>query len=202
MKHHKLILTVCAVVLLFNTYGISSTEDVAEYSYLSGTNFITKEVVQLTYPIKDLEYKMIDGAVLEAEQAIEQQQDAIVQETIEPSTVEYYEEPTYTEPTGIEPINTVDTWESSTSGYDYAFMQAGVVYGSDGTRYTWYSQNVLPGGGLTELNEKGYVCDGDGYIAVASSDHPKGTIIETPFGTAKVYDTGCASGTIDVYTDF
>lgn len=199
MKHHKLILTVCAVVLLFNTYGISSTEDVAEYSYLSGTNFITKEVVQLTYPIKDLEYKMIDGAVLEAEQAIEQQQDAIVQETIEHAPVEYYEEP----------INTVDTWESSTSGYDYAFMQAGVVYGSDGTRYTWYSQNVLPGGGLTELNnngrhvnEKGYVCDGDGYIAVASSDHPKGTIIETPFGTAKVYDTGCASGTIDVYTDF
>lgn len=87
------------------------------------------------------------------------------------------------------------------------FRWLGVVE-QDGTRYTWYSQNVLPGGGLDELNangrhvEGGYVVDGDGYIAVASSDYEKGTVIETPFGTAKVYDTGCASGTVDVYTNF
>lgn len=87
------------------------------------------------------------------------------------------------------------------------FRWLGVVE-QDGTRYTWYSQNVLPGGGLDELNENGrhveggFVVDSDGYIAVASSDYEKGAVIETPFGTAKVYDTGCASGTIDVYTDF
>ena len=87
------------------------------------------------------------------------------------------------------------------------FMYYGVVE-QDGTRYTWYSQRVLSGGGLTELNangrhvEGGYVVDGDGYIAVASSDYEKGTVLDTPFGEAKVYDTGCASGTVDVYTDF
>ena len=82
-----------------------------------------------------------------------------------------------------------------------------MVYDGD-TKYTWYSQRVLPGGGLTELNnngrhvEGGYVVDGDGYIAVASSDHEIGTVLDTPFGVAKVYDTGCASGTVDVYTNF
>lgn len=104
----------------------------------------------------------------------------------------YYDEPTY-----------------YASAYDNDFQSAGVVYGEDGTRYTWYSQNVLPGGGLTELNnngrhvdERGFVCDGDGYIAVASNDYDLGTVVDTPFGAAKVYDGGCDSGTIDVYTDF
>ena len=90
---------------------------------------------------------------------------------------------------------------------DNDFKSQGVIYEND-TRYTWYSQNVLPGGGLTELNENGrhvedgFVKDGDGYIAVASSDYEIGTVVETPFGEGKVYDTGCASGTIDIYTDF
>ena len=98
-------------------------------------------------------------------------------------------------------------WENDS--YDGDLQAAGAIYGADGTKYTWYSQNVLPGGGLTELNEngrtvddRGYVVDGDGYIAVASSDHEKGTVIDTPFGQAKVYDTGCDSGVIDVYTNF
>ena len=82
----------------------------------------------------------------------------------------------------------------------------GVVYGDDGTRYTWYSQNVLPGGGLDipgrSVSEEGYVTDGDGRIAVASSDYVYGTELETPWGDAVVYDTGCASGTVDVYTDW
>ena len=75
--------------------------------------------------------------------------------------------------------------------------------------YTWYSERVLPGGGLTELNENGrhteggFVKDGDGYIAVASCDYEKGTVLETPFGAAKVYDTGYLQpGQIDVYTSF
>lgn len=78
---------------------------------------------------------------------------------------------------------------------------------SDGEHtYTWYSQNVLPGGGLDipgrHVGDGGYVMDGDGNIAVASSDYEQGTVIETPYGTAKVYDSGCASGVIDVYTDW
>lgn len=81
----------------------------------------------------------------------------------------------------------------------------GVVY-YNGHRETWYSQKVLPGGGLKipgrHVDSRGLVCDGNGYICVASSDLAKGTIVETSLGTGKVYDSGCASGTIDIYTDW
>ena len=52
------------------------------------------------------------------------------------------------------------------------------------------------------VDDRGLVCDGDGYICVASSDYKKGTIVETSLGTGKVYDSGCASGTIDIYTNW
>lgn len=75
-----------------------------------------------------------------------------------------------------------------------------------GVKYTWYSQKVLPGGGLDipgrHVDENGYVVDGEGRIAVASSDLPIGTEVDTPFGDAVVYDTGCSSGIVDIYTDF
>ena len=94
-------------------------------------------------------------------------------------------------------------------GYDHEFMAQGVIEGEDGTEYTWYSQRVLSGGGLTELNEngravddEGFVVDGDGFIAVASSDYDIGTVVDTPFGPGKVYDSGCDSGVIDIYTDW
>ncbi len=81
----------------------------------------------------------------------------------------------------------------------------GVVY-YNGHRETWYSQRVLPGGGLNipgrHVDSDGLIRDGDGYICVASSDYPRGTIVETSLGTGKVYDSGCASGTIDIYTDW
>ena len=81
----------------------------------------------------------------------------------------------------------------------------GVVY-YNGHRETWYSQKVLPGGGLKipgrHVDSRGLVCDGDGYICVASSDLAKGTIVKTSLGTGKVYDSGCASGTIDIYTNW
>lgn len=81
----------------------------------------------------------------------------------------------------------------------------GVVY-YNGHRETWYSQKVLSGGGLKipgrHVDSRGLVCDGNGYICVASSDLAKGTIVETSLGTGKVYDCGCASGTIDIYCDW
>lgn len=81
----------------------------------------------------------------------------------------------------------------------------GVVY-YNGHRETYYSQKVLPGGGLNipgrHVASDGTIRDADGYICVASSDLPWGSIVETSLGTGKVYDCGCASGTIDVYTDW
>ena len=81
------------------------------------------------------------------------------------------------------------------------FRKAGVVY-ANGYRYTYYSERVLPGKGLKipgRHSDGDFVRDGDGYICVASSDLAKGTVVDTPFGKGKVYDTGCQSGTIDIY---
>ena len=81
------------------------------------------------------------------------------------------------------------------------FRKAGVVY-QNGYRYTYYSEKVLPGKGLNipgRYSDGNFVRDKDGYICVASSDLKKGTVVDTPFGKGKVYDTGCPSGTIDIY---
>ena len=88
----------------------------------------------------------------------------------------------------------------------------GVLTKSKGVNYfnghkeTWYSQKVLPGGGLKipgrHVAADGTIRDENDYICVASSDYPKGTIVETSLGTGKVYDSGCASGTIDIYTNW
>lgn len=82
------------------------------------------------------------------------------------------------------------------------FMFAGVV-NWNGYKYTYYSERVLPGGGLNipgrHLNENGYVVDGDGYIVLANSA-PLGTIFPTPFGgPGKVYDRGTVGNHLDVY---
>lgn len=75
-----------------------------------------------------------------------------------------------------------------------------------GLKETWYSQKVLPGGGLKipgrHVNNEGFVCDGDGYICVSSSTYPKGTIIETSRGMGKVYDSGCEPGVLDIYVNW
>lgn len=83
----------------------------------------------------------------------------------------------------------------------------GVVY-YNGHKETYYSERVLPGPGLNipdrHVAEDGTVRDGDGYICVASdlSYLPKGSILLTSLGPAKVYDTGCAYGTIDIYVNW
>ena len=83
----------------------------------------------------------------------------------------------------------------------------GVKY-YNGHRETWYSQRVLPGKGLNipgrHVASDGTIRDKDNYIVLAAdlSYAPRGTIIETSLGPGKVYDTGCAYGTIDIYTDW
>lgn len=82
------------------------------------------------------------------------------------------------------------------------FKYRGVINWS-GYKFTYYSQSVLPGGGLRipgrHVNKDGYVSDGDGYIVLANSA-PKGTVIPTPFGYyGKVYDRGTSGNHFDVY---
>lgn len=86
------------------------------------------------------------------------------------------------------------------------FRRQGVVY-ANGYKYTYYSQSVLPGGGLRipgrHVNEYGYVSDKDGYVVLASnSSISKGSTFNTPFGAGKVYDicANCPVNHLDVYT--
>ena len=86
--------------------------------------------------------------------------------------------------------------------------RAGGVFYFNGYKETWYSTNEgcgqstarpIPG---KHVDENGIIRDEDGYICVASSDLPFYSVITISLGDAKVYDTGCSHGTIDVYTDW
>ena len=109
---------------------------------------------------------------------------------------------------GIKEVK-AETNESSKSEFLYSaskFKTLGVV-NWNGYRWTWYSQRVLPGGGLhipgRHVDENGYVCDECGYICLASGSLAKGTVVSTPLGKdGKIYDFCETAGTIDVYTDF
>ena len=78
-----------------------------------------------------------------------------------------------------------------------------------GWKWTWYSERVLPGGGLDipgrHTDAQGFVCDGEGYICLASTnaeDKRTGAVYMTPFGRyGKVYDfcDGVSEATLDVY---
>ena len=80
----------------------------------------------------------------------------------------------------------------------------GAIY-YNGHKETYYSQNVLPGNGLAipgrHVADDGTVRDGEGYISVAAdySFLPYGSTVMTSLGPAKVYDCGCAYGTVDIY---
>ncbi len=72
-----------------------------------------------------------------------------------------------------------------------------------GYKFTYYSQQVLPGEGLEvpgrHVNVGGYVADADGYLVLAGSA-PKGTVYDTPFGyQGKIYDRGTVGNHLDVY---
>lgn len=87
------------------------------------------------------------------------------------------------------------------------FIHQGVI-NWNGWNWTYYLLSMFPGSTSTpvqgkHVNEDQFVCDGDGYVILASVDLPPYTVVKTPFGyMGKVYDTGCPSGVLDVYTDF
>lgn len=134
--------------------------------------------------------------------------------TTEAITEEYFESETTeaaTEDYSLpEPIiedteeESAEVSEDPAAAYSFdELMWMGVIYWGD-YRWTYYSESVLPGEGLNipgrYTDETGFVCDGNGYICLASSDLGYGTIVSTPFGRMGcVYDSGCPSGTLDVY---
>ena len=74
----------------------------------------------------------------------------------------------------------------------------------NGTTETWYSSNVAYHyrTGEWHTDDEGYYRDADGYYVVASEDHAQGEVFETSKGEARVYDSGCANGVTDFYTNF
>lgn len=111
---------------------------------------------------------------------------------------------------GSTQVNTVTATEGTSWG-DYIIPAGGLTPSAGRITFgdhteTYYSQQVLPGGGLDipgrHVASDGTIRDSDGYIVVASDDYSKGTVVETSLGTAKVYDCGSGSGNIDIYTDW
>ncbi len=98
---------------------------------------------------------------------------------------------------------TSDSYEMP-SGSGILTWSGGVNY-FDGHMETWYTMREWTGDlGIPGMyiGKDGIVRDCDNYICVASDDDPKGTILETSLGTAKVYDCGPGHGIIDIYTDW
>lgn len=97
-----------------------------------------------------------------------------------------------------------------TSNYDTGtngvLTKSGGVNYFNGQKETYYSQRVLPGGGLDipgrHVASDGTIRDEDGYIVVASDRQSKGEIGTCSLGNYKVYDTGVGHDGIDIYTDW
>jgi hypothetical protein len=107
-------------------------------------------------------------------------------------------------------------------GYDHIVLKYSEVYNLfsnaltswrgaqyfDGHKETYYSEKVLPGYGLRipgrHVADDGTIRDEEGYIAVAADPAfmSRGSVLMTSLGPAKVYDTGCAYGTIDIYVNW
>ena len=179
------------------SHEMAGAQPVNETGQLTATDILIPEHV---VEPPNMGIKVNEGweKAFEPEQAVEE---AVVEE-------EYYEEA---------------SGYGYSSGNDYGnpFKSNGTATDEYGRSYTWYSQNVLPGNGLTELNNNGrhvddstgYIVDGDGYIALAvpgtemrSEENPngysQGDVISTPWGEGKVYDTNPNGTSWDVYTDF
>ena len=101
---------------------------------------------------------------------------------------------------------------ASTSAASTPSTGSGVLNPVDGINYfngvreSYYSQKVLPGGGLNipgrHVASDGTIRDADGYIVVASDNQPKGSTGQSSLGAYKVYDTGVGHSGIDVYTNW
>lgn len=104
----------------------------------------------------------------------------------------------------------VDSWDNSNYGSYYYPSNSGVLTRSGGVNWyngrkeTWYSSNVLYHyrTGEWTVGSDGVYRDSDGYVVVAASDLAQGSTVDTSYGTGKVYDTGCAPGTTDIYVNW
>lgn len=174
-------------------YAGKAEATIAEYE-----GYITDEQAQ---QLRSLEDSIIGAESIEEQKNAMADFDKLVEELIK-----YKEEVDAELAAQAEAAGYSESYDGgSYSGDTASFRSQGVIY-QNGVRYTWYSQNVLPGGGLDipgrHVGDDNLIYDGEGYVVVASNDHMQGTVVDTPFGEGRVYDSGCDSGTIDIYTNF
>lgn len=163
--------------------------------------------MQLPKPTQEVMAEKEDTKKKEAKKVEEPK----VEEVIEKEVVEeeVVEEPVQTAPTQAQNYASQNTYTQqnntqSNNDNNINLYNAGVVNWGE-HRFTWYSQNVLPGGGLDipgrHVNDAGFVCDSDGFI-VAATAYGHGTTGDSPWGAWKSYDTGVSGNTVDLYTNW
>ena len=129
--------------------------------------------------------------------------------SVQKTPVETYDAMSYAEKEAALHAGTIHMEYSGLYTYsgDRLSVSKGAQY-YNGHKETYYSERVLPGTTLNipgrHVAEDGTVRDGDGYICVAAdpSFMPKGSTLITSLGPAKVYDSGCAYGVIDLYVNW
>ena len=154
------------------------------YTNSDETEQVIKTKEEIVFEVNDTPY--IEEEIIEEE---------IIEETVEePYYNEVVEDPNY------EREYIQKSWEENGDGLT---ASKGVNY-HNGRRETFYSSNVLYHYRTPEwtVDEYGVYRDSDGYVVVAASDLDQGSEVDTSFGTGKVYDSGCASGTTDIYTNW
>lgn len=201
-----------ALITIIKTGKVQSTEHIYDLSSskVEVKELTTKEVK--TEPTTEQKIKIETGGFMipvtteEITTEEEYTTEAIIEEYSEPEIIEATTEDCSLPEPIIGSAEEENTEVSEDPAVAYSFdelMWMGVIYWGD-YRWTYYSESILPGGGLNipgrYTDETGFVCDGNGYICLASSDLGYGTIVSTPFGRMGcVYDSGCPSGTLDVY---
>lgn len=183
----------------FNELDDIYNEIINMHQYLSDENkkIIDNFAIENYHYISDLN-SLIDSLSRIKEQAIEQKN---YEEEQERKRIEE-EKARAIQTQKVEHSATSST--NSQSSYNSSNFESQGVINWNGTRYTYYSSNVLYHYRTPEwtAGSDGIYRDSNGYIVVASNDASQGSIVSTPFGQGKVYDSGCASGTVDIYTNF
>lgn len=189
----------------FTAYIDTFGNDFVEIIYQDATAFIWAGCITTNYDVI---------VTIKAEQERIRKQSDIEITTESDNIIDEVEETSQSDTEASSEAETVETEtetqaQASAAVYSAAYFKQAGVLNWGGSKWTWYTQRILPGDRLyipdRHLDENGYVCDGDGYIVCAAdlSYIPRYTVIETPLGKlGKIYDTGCVYGVIDVYTDW
>lgn len=182
----------------------AEAEEMAEVTKKITFNTTASAAQELKVQLLSNEYKeMLDGldeTKLKTIEVIEADYYSEYDEEINTGVLHNSEEGQFIETLAI---GNIDTSEAAYTPEEFRYHG---TFRWNGSKWTWYSEKVLPGGGLNipgrHLDEESFVCDEDDYICLAADTEylSKGTIVDTPFGRpGKIYDCGCAYGTIDVY---